>query len=162
PPLAPPAQRVSTVSTRSCARRLDSLPAASSSAGITDNRQNASATAQQHDRRRELRNAECGMRKLPSILFRIPHSAFRIFRGPRKMRNAECGMRNRIEGNFRIPHSAFRNSRLRSCCCAVALAFCLLSVMPAELLAAGNESSRRAHDLVLTVDTRWAGGANGG
>jgi hypothetical protein len=39
--------------------------------------------------------------------------------------------------------------------------FCLLLV-PRPALAAGTESSRRAHDLQMTVDTRWAGGASGG
>jgi hypothetical protein len=40
---------------------------------------------------------------------------------------------------------------------------CLASlIFPAQLLATGTESSRRAHDLQLTVDSRWAGGANGG
>jgi hypothetical protein len=34
--------------------------------------------------------------------------------------------------------------------------------MPSALYAAGSESSRRAHDLQLSVDSRWAGGANGG
>src|SRR5262245_17581722 len=33
---------------------------------------------------------------------------------------------------------------------------------PTSLFAAGTESSRRAHDLQLSVDSRWAGGANGG
>jgi hypothetical protein len=39
---------------------------------------------------------------------------------------------------------------------------CALWFMPATLFAAGNESSRRAHDLQLSIDSRWAGGANGG
>jgi len=34
--------------------------------------------------------------------------------------------------------------------------------LPTAVVAAGNESSRRAHDLQMTVDTRWAGGASGG
>jgi hypothetical protein len=35
-------------------------------------------------------------------------------------------------------------------------------IRPAAARAAGNESTRRAYDLMLNVDTRWAGGANGG
>ncbi len=39
----------------------------------------------------------------------------------------------------------------------------LLALLPsAPLFAAGTETTRRAHDLNLTVATRWAGGANGG
>jgi hypothetical protein len=37
-----------------------------------------------------------------------------------------------------------------------------VTLLQAGLLAAGAESSRRANDLHLAVDTRWAGGANGG
>src|SRR5262245_3832574 len=44
---------------------------------------------------------------------------------------------------------------------SLALAF-LLTFVPTRLFAAGTESSRRAHDLQLSVDSRWAGGANGG
>ncbi len=35
-------------------------------------------------------------------------------------------------------------------------------LVPSALYAAGSESSRRAHDLQLSIDSRWAGGANGG
>lgn len=53
--------------------------------------------------------------------------------------------------------------RPRSSSCSIgAIVLLLSSVIQAELFAAGSEWSRRAHDLVLTVDTRWAGGANGG
>lgn len=38
----------------------------------------------------------------------------------------------------------------------------IAALAPVRLDAAGNESTRRAHDLATTVDTRWAGGANGG
>jgi hypothetical protein len=41
-------------------------------------------------------------------------------------------------------------------------AACLFALLPARLFAAGTESARRAHDLQLAVDSRWAGGANGG
>jgi len=39
---------------------------------------------------------------------------------------------------------------------------CVAALVPNQLFAAGTESSRRAHDLQLSVDSRWAGGANGG
>src|SRR5437016_1134317 len=42
------------------------------------------------------------------------------------------------------------------------LAAGFLALLPALLFAAGSETSRRANDLQLSVDTRWAGGANGG
>ncbi|HEY2252960.1 MAG TPA: hypothetical protein VGH74_17935, partial [Planctomycetaceae bacterium] len=45
---------------------------------------------------------------------------------------------------------------------AAALAVLVWALLPSLLLAAGSESSRRAHDLQLTVDSRWAGGASGG
>lgn len=45
---------------------------------------------------------------------------------------------------------------------AAALAPVLWAILPTVLLAAGSETSRRAHDLQLTVDFRWAGGASGG
>jgi hypothetical protein len=38
----------------------------------------------------------------------------------------------------------------------------LVLSLTASLRAAGTETTRRAHDLDLTVATRWAGGANGG
>jgi hypothetical protein len=44
----------------------------------------------------------------------------------------------------------------------LALAAIIGALFPAPLLAVGTESLRRAHDLHLTVDSRWAGGANGG
>jgi hypothetical protein len=39
---------------------------------------------------------------------------------------------------------------------------CLFVLSPDKLYAAGTESARRAHDLQMAVDSRWAGGANGG
>lgn len=42
------------------------------------------------------------------------------------------------------------------------VAVALLAVLPNELCAAGSETSRRADDLQMSIDTRWAGGANGG
>ena len=45
---------------------------------------------------------------------------------------------------------------------AWALTALICAMLPAPLLAAGAETSRRAHDLQLTIDSRWAGGANGG
>ncbi|MSR57696.1 MAG: hypothetical protein EXS05_08490 [Planctomycetaceae bacterium] len=49
---------------------------------------------------------------------------------------------------------------------ALAIVGCLVGPLvvatPRAARAAGNESLRRAYDLALTVDSRWAGGANGG
>ena len=42
------------------------------------------------------------------------------------------------------------------------LAASVLCLTCIAAFAAGTESSRRGHDLQLSVDTRWAGGANGG
>jgi hypothetical protein len=53
------------------------------------------------------------------------------------------------------------NARSNIARLAAALAS-LLMFLPIQLFAAGTESSRRAHDLQLSVDSRWAGGANGG
>lgn len=47
----------------------------------------------------------------------------------------------------------------------IAVALCgavAAAALPSSACAAGNESQRRAYDLALTVDSRWAGGANGG
>jgi hypothetical protein len=46
--------------------------------------------------------------------------------------------------------------------CATIAVACLFALLPPRLLAAGSEWARRAHDLQVAVDSRWAGGANGG
>ena len=46
--------------------------------------------------------------------------------------------------------------------CRVLLVVCAGACQPAPLFAAGSESTRRAHDLQIIFDWRWAGGANGG
>ena len=46
---------------------------------------------------------------------------------------------------------------------AVLVSFMLVSLMlPERLRAAGTEALRRGHDLQMTIDSRWAGGAHGG
>ena len=44
----------------------------------------------------------------------------------------------------------------------VVLAVLIFGALPSSLHAAGTETVRRAHDLQLTLDSRWAGGASGG
>jgi len=51
-------------------------------------------------------------------------------------------------------------TRLRLALAIVAVG--TIALPPAESLGAGSETVRRAHDLQLTVDSRWAGGADGG
>src|SRR5579862_9851233 len=53
-----------------------------------------------------------------------------------------------------------RRSRVR--CLTIALVLQIVLCLTSSLRASGTETTRRAHDLALTVATRWAGGANGG